>query len=199
MDSEKLGMLKSSLAAGTFIALGGLASVQSGNPLFGSVIFGAGLVSTIVTGSALYTGKIGYINKLKELPLLLGVLLGNFAIAIVIGLIYSGWFSGADAYNATITARIDANIFTVLGKAFVCGIWVYTAVEAYKRTTNILTIIFPVAAFVISGAEHCVADAFYITIGKAWSPYAVLWLLLVALGNSAGSLFLRFVIVKAKK
>lgn len=194
MDLEKLGVLKSSIAAGAFIALGGVAAVCAGGGMPGAVIFGAGLVSTIVTGSALYTGRIGYISKIKELPMLLGILLGNFAIAIVIGLIFLSWDKPFD-----MSARIDTNLLVVFGKAFVCGIWVYTAVEAYKRTTNVLTIIFPVAAFVISGAEHCVADAFYITIGKAWSPYAVLWLLVVALGNSVGSLFLRFFVIKLKK
>ena len=193
MLKEKIDLFKTAFAAGAFIALGAVAAVSAGDGMAGAVIFGAGLVSTIVTGSALYTGRIGYISKLKELPDLLGVLLCNFAMAIIIGLIFLSWDKPFD-----MSARIDTNMLVVFGKAAVCGMWVYTAVEAYKRTTNVLTIIFPVAAFVISGAEHCVADAFYITIGRAWSLRAVIWLLVVALGNSVGSLFLRFCVLKPK-
>ena len=40
--------------------------------------------------------------------------------------------------------------------------------------------------FVICGFEHCVANMFYFTVGKAWSANTVLFLLIMTLGNSVG-------------
>ena len=76
--------------------------------------------------------------------------------------------------------------------AMLCGILVYAAVECYRRSKSILAILFPIAAFVLIGAEHCVADAFYLAAGISAENilYSLLWLAAVVAGNTAGAIIL---------
>ena len=40
--------------------------------------------------------------------------------------------------------------------------------------------------FILCGFEHCVANMYYFTMGGAWSGRAVLYLLVMTVGNAAG-------------
>ena len=44
--------------------------------------------------------------------------------------------------------------------------------------------------FILCGFEHCVANMFYFTVGRAWSGKAVLYLLIMTAGNAAGGVSL---------
>ena len=53
-----------------------------------------------------------------------------------------------------------------------------------------LAIFFGVTVFVLCGFEHCVANMFYFTVGRAWSGQAVLYLLIMTAGNAVGGVSL---------
>ena len=46
----------------------------------------------------------------------------------------------------------------------------YIAVNGYQKTKEILYAIVPVAAFILIGANHCVADMFYWFAGVEYVP-----------------------------
>ena len=74
--------------------------------------------------------------------------------------------------------------------AIFCNIMIFIAVEGYKTIPHelgkYLAIIFGVTVFVICGFEHCVANMYYFTVGRAWSAEAVLCLLVMTVGNAVG-------------
>ncbi len=49
-----------------------------------------------------------------------------------------------------------------------------------------LALFFGVCVFILCGFEHCVANMYYFTMGGAWSGRAVLYLLVMTVGNAAG-------------
>ena len=67
---------------------------------------------------------------------------------------------------------------------------IYIAVEGYKtipqEVGKYLAIFFGVTVFVICGFEHCVANMYYFTVGRAWSINAGLYLLIMTVGNAVG-------------
>ena len=52
-----------------------------------------------------------------------------------------------------------------------------------------ISLFFGVMVFILCGAEHSVADMFYFWVAGAWSPRAVLCILIISLGNLCGGLF----------
>ena len=62
----------------------------------------------------------------------------------------------------------------------------YIAVFGYKKTGNIVVLILPVAVFILSGYNHCVADMFYIQMGMTqWSDF--ISLIPTTIGNLIGA------------
>ena len=71
---------------------------------------------------------------------------------------------------------------------------IYIAVELQKRNvSNVVKLVgisLPVMVFILSGFEHCVANMFYISYAGSWSLTAVLYIVIMSLGNGVGSLLL---------
>ena len=84
-----------------------------------------------------------------------------------------------------------------VGHCFSCGILIYLAVELYKKTKSFIPVIMCVMAFILSGAEHSIADAFYLGASQL-SLVAFGKLGLIILGNAAGSLITRWLQRKAE-
>lgn len=78
--------------------------------------------------------------------------------------------------------------------AVFCGLLMFIAADGYKTITNnvgkILAVFLPVVVFILSGFEHCVANMFYFTLAQVWSGKAILWLMIMTLGNSAGGILI---------
>ena len=71
-----------------------------------------------------------------------------------------------------------------------CGFLMYAAVDGFKKKGNPLILFVCVSVFILCGFEHCVANMFYFSLAGVWSGKAVLYLLLMTLGNSAGGLLI---------
>ena len=224
--------------AGAFIAMGAVFSTTvttASGPalpygvarLLAGLVFSLGLILVIVGGAELFTGNNLIVMAWIAGKLPMGRVLRNWGLVYVgnmagaLGTAVLVWLSGQYAFaggavglNALGLAMhkvhlgfVSAVALGVLCNALVClAVWLTLA--ARTVTDKITAIIFPIAAFVASGFEHCVANMYFIpigllikhdaaflaTIGAAPDAYAALtWhgfllhnLLPVTLGNVIG-------------
>ena len=74
--------------------------------------------------------------------------------------------------------------------AVFCNVMIYIGVEGYRSNPHelgkYLALFFGVCVFILCGFEHCVANMYYFTMGGAWSGRAILYLLVMTLGNAVG-------------
>ena len=168
------------ILAGVFISIACMAYRACGSHVVGSIAFAVGLVLVCILGADLYTGRIGYATR-RDWPEMVVMLLLNLLTAAAMGALSPGF--GPD--------KLAVPLLPAFGRAVLCGVLVYAAVEGWRRTKQILAVALPTAAFVLIGAEHCVADAFWISAAGAWSWDAVLWLVVVIVGNSVGAIITR--------
>lgn len=174
------------ILAGALISIACMAYRECGNPIVGSIAFSIGLVLVCILRADLYTGKIGYAPFVKHdgctrfhVSVIMAIMLIlNLLTAALLGALAPGFAPD----------KLAIPLLPAFGRAVLCGILVFSAVEGWKRTKQIMAVAFPTAVFVLIGAEHCVADAFWISAAGAWSWDAVLWILVVAAGNSIGSI-----------
>ena len=160
-------MLYKSILAGLMISIGAIVNLTVGPPL-GAFIFSVGLMAILIFDLYLFTGKAGLLAT-KEISLInLGaVWIGNlFGCGLGVGIAVSlPQYSSILASATAIAETRNSNTFIenfVLGIA--CGLLMYIAVNAYKKTGSILSFMLPVAVFILSGYNHCVADMFYLTL-----------------------------------
>lgn len=203
------------IAAGVAIALGGAANViaqtladPSLAKILGSFLFPIGLITVCSFGFFLYTGKIGYLldnpNKNYVLSLLAGFL-GNLVGAVLIGLVclsIDGFSGYASKFAIETSFDNPLTILEALGRGFLCGIFVFVGVDIYKRKGGVFGILgvwLATAAFVFIGAWHCIANMFYLTAAKGWNLGTIFTLVLVIIGNSVGSLFIRLLLKLTEK
>lgn len=180
-------MLVLAIFGGMFIALAGAASTWASmlveNPsikrLIAGCVFPAGLAMVVLTGTELFTGNnlmtIALLEKRITLKGLLRnwcmVYLGNFigAAFVAAAVVWGGVFAGHES------VLISAAVGKILpfGEAFLRGILcnilvslgVLMAAVGRDAAGKVAALFFPVAAFIIAGYEHCVANMYYFTAG----------------------------------
>lgn len=185
-------MILLGIMAGAFIALGGVASnvavhnitnVGLARTLAGA-IFPVGLMLVVLIGGELFTGNCMMImacmdKKIKVLQMirnLVVVYFSNLIGALIIDVLvfYSGQFNytagGLGAYTIKVAiGKAEISPGTAIASGILCNILVCLAIlmasSAKDVTGKILSIFFPICAFVIGGFEHCVANMFYIPAG----------------------------------
>lgn len=183
------------ILAGAFISLGAVfaTTVTAGGTqqlpygvakLLGGLVFCLGLILVIVGGAELFTGnnlvimawssrKISTLNLLRSWVI---VYLGNLAGALmtVLLMLYTGQYqfgNGLVGLNILNIAQAkcslgfsEALMLGIMCNALVC-LAVWLCFSARTTTDKILSIIFPITAFVAAGFEHCVANMYFIPIG----------------------------------
>ena len=193
----KMQHIFKSMLAGMLIAVAGAVflSCQAMIPdksiakVVGSFLFSIGLIGVLVLEADLFTGKIGYVDTWSKLGLASTALVFNLIIAFLIGLLYKGINFSSMSVNGVFPfdSRLAKEWYQLLFDGFICGILIYLAVELYKKTKSFIPVIMCVMAFILSGAEHSIADAFYLGASQL-SLVAFGKLGLVIAGNAAGSL-----------
>lgn len=210
-----LGML-----AGAFIGLGALfytivASDTSlafaQQRLLGGLVFCLGLILVVLAGAELFTGNnlmvMAWVDRKISGSLLARnlfvVYVANFAgAALLSGLVMlsgHGDFNGGGIGTTAVAiaeAKCTLGFLQALGSGILCNILVCLAIwltlGGRSVTDKILAIIFPITAFVAAGFEHCVANMYFLCLGKimgAEISWAGIWLdnlLPVSLGNLIG-------------
>jgi len=179
--------------AGAFIAFGAVFStiVTSGSTmdygvtkLLGGLAFSLGLILVVVGGAELFTGnnlmimawagkKIKTSRVLRNWALVyVGNLVGSISIVILIFLsghyLFGDGQTGLNMLNIA-EAKCELGFFQAISLGILCNILVCLAIwlclSAKSAHGKILSIIFPITAFVAAGFEHSVANMYFIPMG----------------------------------
>lgn len=182
-------MLMLAIFGGMFIALAGAASTwasfqaetASVKRLIAGCVFPAGLAMVVLTGAELFTGNnlmtIALLEKRITLKAMLRnwviVYLGNFigAAFVALAVVWGDVFAG---YELTLITAASGKILP-FGAAFLRGVLcnvlvclgVLMAAVARDAAGKVVSLFFPVAAFIMAGYEHCVANMYYFTAAIA--------------------------------
>lgn len=186
---ELKSIARDSFIAGILIGLGCVANLSVSGGLLGSVLFSLGLITVILQQRWLFTGKIGYLNftVAREYATLLWCLAWNFVGIGLLCYVFNRYGELNLDTTSLCATKMSESLLSAFIKAIGCGMLMYIAVEGYKRSENLLTVIFPVAIFILCGFDHCVANYGYLAMnGTLWCAQLPVWIL----GNAAGSLII---------
>lgn len=227
------------IMAGVYIALGAIASSTAAHAiadkgvakLVTGAVFPIGLMFVVINGADLFTGncliamacyekRVKYVQFFKNLTI---VLAGNFIGAVTFAFLQanSGMFTMSDGKFAAYVLKTAAHKATIpfseaLILAIICNVFVCAGIlmmyAAKDITGKVLAGFFAIFAFAISGAEHVVANMYYVPAGiftKAnpellemsgialeklegltWSNFLINNVLPVTIGNFIGGLFI---------
>lgn len=177
-----------SIFAGLLIGVAGLVYLRVGG-VVGAVLFAFGLLSVVMCGAQLYTGKAGYLPY-RESWRLAPMLIGN-AVGCVLAALITNYVA-----NDMVIANLDTIlqvraaaswhglVVTASGTGMIMTLAVYGA-----RRGHYLPLLFGVPVFIMCGLPHCVADAYYygvagITGNFEWWMLGAWWWSIV--GNYIG-------------
>ena len=194
-----------SILAGFFIAVGGYASqmaITLGFPkTISALIFPAGLIMVVLTGSELFTGNCLIIGpacknlvKWDKAAKVLGVsYAGNLAGALI--MVCMARVIASDSYieiaSQAANAKISMGVAELLVRAILCNILVcvavWMAINTTETTGKILACAIPVFVFVFCGFEHSIANMYFLPIG-AGANIALIFrqIAIVTIGNMVG-------------
>lgn len=182
--------LVSSILSGVLIGCGCLIYMSSSNNVVGAFLFSFGLITIVLRGYLLYTGKIGYIFDKEILKLIPLIILGNLIGTSLLGFMVPE-SSALIAKAISLTEpKFLKSISQIIFDSIGCGAMMYLAVDGYKIKNNLLLLIFPVMIFILCGFEHSVADMMYLACaGTLYSLQGLKFICLVIIGNAIGALF----------
>ncbi len=167
------------LFAGAMIAIGAIAYLNCPNKLIGSLLFSIGLIVIMSFDFKLYTGSIGYVRCIKHIPFIVNTIVMNCVGCCLITLVPT------EGAYALMQAKLDESLAQVFVKALICGVLIFVCV-AHKQDIRITMLAVP--AFILSGAEHSIADVAFALAAKSFSWECAIFLLIVVLGNAVGAL-----------
>lgn len=189
VNRKVLEVFLMAIMAGVYIGIAGLASSTAAHSipnkglakLVTGAVFPVGLMFVLINGADLFTGncliamstwekRTKLVDFIKNLVI---VLAGNFVGAVFIAYLEAGSGLFAMSDNAfggyvikTAVSKVnlsfkEAFFLGVICNIFVCaGVWMmYSAKDIAGK---VLAGFFPIFAFAISGAEHIVANMYYI-------------------------------------
>lgn len=188
---EKTREFVGAVLAGVCIGIGGAVYLSVDNKIAGAVLFAVGLYIICTQGLFLFTGKVGYLFEKSPAYLLdlaviwLGNLAGTGLTAAALRMTRVGEGLAQKAAQLCAVKNGDSPVSIFLLAIF-CGMLMYSAVEGYRRTGNPLILFFCVAAFILSGFEHVVADMVYYFLAGEMSGRMLPVLLAATAGNSVG-------------
>lgn len=182
---RNIALIIKSIFAGFCIGMGAYLYLQVGG-VIGAFLFSIGLLSILLLNYKLYTGFIGYIEKPHDLITALKILIGNVVGCFLLP------FRHEKAIEL-IMIKSATPLHIIFGKAVLCGLLIYIAVEAWKTKREWITML-AVASFILSGAEHSIADACYLAISNLpVNLYYILMFIVIVIGNGIGSYCARLV------
>ena len=187
----------SAIAAGAMIALAAYAALVAADvtgmgKLAAAVVFPAGLILVLMTGSCLFTGQCLLLatDRRKAAVILPISWVGNFVGTLIVGVVLVGVLPPPIPYVFAVTAQ--AKIALSLPHAFAlgvgCNLLVCLGVVLWRRHGAIGAYV-PVFLFVVCGFEHSVAAMFYLAAGlpsKKLLTDILPFLAVVTAGNIVG-------------
>ncbi len=195
---EYMRVLLRAILAGIMISIGGTIYLSLDNKMLGAFLFSIGLYAICAFGLNLYTGKIGYVidNKPKYLLELLFTLIGN-----LLGTLYAGYLLTLTRIGTKLEStaeiicsiKLDDKLISIFILSMFCGMIMFLAVDLYKKLKDFgkyVGIFMGITIFILTGFEHCIANMYYFTVADMWSSKTILYILVMILGNSVGSILL---------
>lgn len=178
-----------SIRAGAFIALGCILYLLAPNPIVGAILFSLGLLSVRLTQSYLFTGQVHQLvegdRKWWQLPWIwAGNLVGVALVLLFIPLLgdMSNLLSDAQCMGVD---KLSIDYMELWVRSMCCGALMTMAT---RKDTPMWVTSGCVVGFILSGFNHCIADAFYFfASGESiwvWLPS----LLVITAGNTVGGL-----------
>lgn len=199
---DKIKILLRALAAGMMISIGGTIYLTLDNKMLGAFLFSIGLFAICAYGLNLYTGKIGYLidNKLEYINELIITLGGNLIGTILCGYALRFTRVAPKLVNNAVSicdTKLNDNLISIFILSMFCGIIMYLAVDLFKKIKDFgkyVPIFMGITIFILAGFEHCVANMYYFSVANMWTLKTILYVLIMILGNSVGSILLALLI-----
>lgn len=207
---NKTNMLKNSfylqsILAGALIGMGDVVYVVNENHILGAFLFSLGLISILIKGYPLYTGRIGYIEKVSDLwnpkSGMLPMIIGNFIGIAIVCCCAAQTRLNLSAVDAMVELKVNQSWWSALFLGWCCGAMMYLAVNGWRKTSHPLAVILPIMFFILCGFEHCIANYGYFWMWISTDGFSHLGermaelpagfctnLLLMIIGNALGSL-----------
>lgn len=165
MNKSNLNYCLQALLAGVLIGLGDIVYVVNSNHLIGAFLFSLGLLTILMKGYPLYTGRIGFIEGVSDLVKPRGgmvclMLLNFLGIALTCSLANVSRLDLSVVENV-ITVKLQQPWYSALFLSWGCGVMMYIAVSGWRKTANPLFVILPIMFFILCGFEHCIANFGY--------------------------------------
>ena len=187
-----------SIFAGIMIGIAGTVYLRVDNNLFGAFLFSIGLLVICMYGMNLFTGKVGYvlINEFNYIYELLITIVGNFIGTFLVArlVLLTRFKSISDKAVDLVNLKLNDNLLSIFILSMLCGILMYIAVNNYKKINNEIgkysCIFMCVMVFILSGFEHSIANMYYISVANLLSLKSLLYILVMLLGNSIGSILI---------
>ena len=181
-------MFINSMLAGIAISLGCWVYLITPNKIVGAFLFSCGLLAVRIYKLNLFTGKCQFILGLKNpVSYYIKVLLGNLAGVLLMTLITPAKIGAAASEIALL--RQSQTFLQALAAGVGCGALMSLATYA---ETPLWVSSLCVAAFILGGLNHCMADAFYMLASKIIS---ITWFGTM-IGNAIGGAIFSKLLVK---
>ena len=94
----------------------------------------------------------------------------------------------------TCRTTLDDSLLSIFILSVLCNILMFIAVDGFKNTPHevgkYIGIFLGVTVFILCGFEHCVANMFYFSAANAWGGRALLYMLVMTLGNACGGVII---------
>ena len=198
-----LSKVLNGISAGLMVSIGCTVFLACENKVVGSILFTVALLVICFRGYSLYTGKIGFIpfsHTKEDFSVLLLGLLGNAIGMIVFGLLISVALPNLKEKAIVLcNAKLTQTWYQTIIRGLFCGVLMFIAVFVYRENKSIVAIIFAIPTFILCGFEHSVANIGYFAVANMFSFDIVLFILLVVIGNTIGSMILPYLsMAKAK-
>lgn len=182
--------LVSAILSGVLIGFGCLIYMSASNNVVGSFLFSFGLITIVLRGYLLYTGKIGYIYDKDVLKLIPLIIIGNLIGTSLLGFIVPETSTFIVKAISLTEPKFMKSLSQIMFDSIGCGAMMYLAVDGYKIKNNLLLLILPVMIFILCGFEHSVADMMYLACaGTLYTLQGLKFIGLVIVGNAIGALF----------
>ena len=162
LDSIQNNNFQKSIMAGICVSLGCICYLSINDKLIGSLLFLIGLFSIFTYNLNLYTGKIGkvksFIDVLNCIVYLFGNMIGCILMYLLIHLtpIID---KIQDNLNSIAKSKNELTLTELFFLGILCGILMLLAT---KDRTNLVLPILCVSVFIMIGAEHSVANSFFL-------------------------------------
>lgn len=187
---------KKSIIAGMMICIASALYVAIDNRVVGAILFAFGLLTVFELKLNLFTGKAVDCQQYtfyEMLTFFIGNLIGCIIIGLFVLLSTKSNQLNETAYSLCIN-KFSSNIVSLFFSSILCGVLMAIAVLTNRIGANCIAksfiAIICVAAFILIGGEHCIADIGYIILGKYFTLTAAIKMIFIIVGNLIGSIII---------